>query len=202
MKLGWRSLAKYSHTCTSLRCIGLFGAKAGSGMNSLLSGIAEGAVAKIHRTVRWANSARANGRQRDQQATCGQSQRSLGRTGLSGVLRGLRAQRSASPRKERKHALLMFGGAPDCPVRQPTKGKNCLPNGDPRASSCLGAIKGTPRGMEHNTKPPLNILRRLDSANMHPDHCDWDLSTCWVVNSMRCVCVLVSWLVCVPLLRL
>jgi hypothetical protein len=25
-------------------------------------------------------------------------------------------------------ALFMFGGAPDCPVRHPTKGKNCLPN--------------------------------------------------------------------------
>jgi hypothetical protein len=49
----------------------------------------------------------ANGRQRDQRATRGPSQRSLGRTGLSdvhwtvsGVPRGPRAQRSASPEKE------------------------------------------------------------------------------------------------------
>jgi hypothetical protein len=66
----------------------------------------------------------------------------------------------------------MSGGAPDYPVCQPTEGKNCLPNGDPTTPSYLGAIKGTPRHMEHNTKPSLNILRRLDSANTHPDTCD------------------------------
>jgi hypothetical protein len=89
-----------------------------------------------------------------------------------GVPRGLRAQRSASPKKERNRALFMSGGAPDCPVRQPTESKNCLPNGDLMAPSCLGAIKGTPRHMEKHTKPPLNILRCLDSASTHPDHCD------------------------------
>jgi hypothetical protein len=66
----------------------------------------------------------------------------------------------------------MFGGAPDCPVRQPTEGKNCVPNGDPTAPSYLGAIKGTPMRMEQYTKPPLNIIIRLDSANMHSDTCD------------------------------
>jgi hypothetical protein len=68
--------------------------------------------------------------------------------------------------------LFMSGGAPDCPVRHPTEGKNCLPNGIPTAPSCLGAIKGTPRRMEHYTKHSLNILRRLDSANTHLDHRD------------------------------
>jgi hypothetical protein len=66
----------------------------------------------------------------------------------------------------------MSGGAPDCPVRQLAEGKNCLPNRDPMAPSCLGAIKGTSRRMEQHTKPPLNILRRLDSANTHSDHRD------------------------------
>jgi hypothetical protein len=65
----------------------------------------------------------------------------------------------------------LSGGAPDYPVRQRTEGKNCLPNGAPTAPSYLGAIKGTPRRMEQHTKPPLNILRRLDSASTHPDHC-------------------------------
>jgi hypothetical protein len=50
--------------------------------------------------------------------------------------------------------------------------KNCLPNGTPTAPSCLGAIKGTPRHMEHDTKHPLNILRRLDFATTHLDHRD------------------------------
>jgi hypothetical protein len=91
---------------------------------------------------------------------------------VSGVPREPRAQRSALPSKERNHALFISGGAPDCPVRQPTEGKNCLPNRDPTAPSCLGATKGTPRRMEHNTKPPSNIVRHLDTASMHPDHCD------------------------------
>jgi hypothetical protein len=90
----------------------------------------------------------------------------------SGVPRGLKAQRSALPEMEINRALYMSGGAPDCLVRQPTEGKNCLPNGDPIAPSCLGAIKGTPRHMEHNNKPPLNILRCLDTASTHLDHCD------------------------------
>jgi hypothetical protein len=40
------------------------------------------------------------------------------------------------------------------------------------APSCLGAIKETLKRMEQYTKPPLNILRRLDSANKHLDHRD------------------------------
>jgi hypothetical protein len=95
----------------------------------------------------------------------------------------------------------MSGGAPDYLVCHPTEGKNCLPNGVPTAHSCLRAVKGTPRRMEHKTKPPLNILRRLDSATTQSDHRVWDLSTSWVVNSLRHVCVLTSWLVCVWLLR-
>jgi hypothetical protein len=88
------------------------------------------------------------------------------------VPRGLRAQRSALPKKERDRALFMSGGALDCAVHQPVQGMNCLPNGDPTAPRCLGAIKGTPRRMEHYIKLPLNILRCLDSANTHLDHRD------------------------------
>jgi hypothetical protein len=54
MKLDWRSLAKSSQTCTSLRCTGLSsvhrtvsGAQAGSAAKLPLSGIGEGVVAKI-----------------------------------------------------------------------------------------------------------------------------------------------------------
>jgi hypothetical protein len=75
------------------------------------------------------------------------------------------------------HALFMSGGAPDCPVRHPTEGKNCLTNGTPTAPRCLGAIKGTPRRMEHNAKHSLNILRRLNSATTQSDHRVRDLST-------------------------
>jgi hypothetical protein len=50
------------------------------------------------------------------------------------------------------------GGAPDYPVRQATEGKNCLLEMLSTAPSCLGAIKGTPRRMEENTKQPLSIV--------------------------------------------
>jgi hypothetical protein len=91
---------------------------------------------------------------------------------MSSAPRGSKAQWSASPEEERNRALFMSSGAPDCPVCQPTEGKNCLPNGDPMAPSYFGAIKGTPRRMEQHTKPPLNILRRLEFANTNSDHRD------------------------------
>jgi hypothetical protein len=50
------------------------------------------------------------------------------------------------------------GGAPDCPVRQATEGKNCLLEMLSTAPSCLGAIKGTPRRMEGHTKHYLSIV--------------------------------------------
>ena len=86
-------------------------------------------------------------------------------TGLSGVHRTVsgapmapRLQRSASPNKERDPHQTVSGGAPDCPVRQATEGKNCLPGMLSTAPSCLGAIKGTPRRMEDDTKHTLSIL--------------------------------------------
>jgi hypothetical protein len=132
----------------TVRCTGC------SAMNSLLSGIAEGVAAKIHRTIWCALDcpvSQQHLRQRLAARSTGDAWPEPTVTSphriVSGVPRGLRAQRSALPEKERNRALLMYGGAPDCPVRQPTEGKNCLPNGDPRAPSCLGAIKGTPRRM-------------------------------------------------------
>jgi hypothetical protein len=86
-------------------------------------------------------------------------------TGLSGVHRTVsgvptapRRQRSASPNKERDMHRTVSGGAPDCPVRQATEGKICLPGLLSTAPSCLGAIKGTPRRMEKTTKHPLSIV--------------------------------------------
>jgi hypothetical protein len=128
----------------------------------------------VHRTIRCAPDypvSQQRSRQRpaarstcNQWATCGQSQWSLGSTGQCPVCQvdlGFNG-RLRQRRKEIMHC--------SCPVRQRTEGKNCLPNGDPTASNCLGAIKGTPRRMEQYTKPPLNILRRLNSASTHPDH--------------------------------
>jgi hypothetical protein len=137
---------------------------------------------------------------RNQRVTCGLSQRSLGRTRLSGVPRGPWLQRSTSLEKERNHNCSLSGGAPDCPVCPRTEGNYCLPNGAPIAPSCLRAIKGTPRCMEQYTKHLLNILRCRDLAFMHLIHCVRDLSTFLSCNSVvllscarsRRVCVLVQ----------
>jgi hypothetical protein len=61
----------------------------------------------------------------------------------------------------------LSGGAPDCPVRHPTEGKDSLPCWPPTAPSCLGAIKGTLRRMEESPKLPRNILRLQDSNFAH-----------------------------------
>jgi hypothetical protein len=59
------------------------------------------------------------------------------------------------------HEQWLSGGAPDCPVRHSTECKNCLPCWLPTASSCLEAIKGTPRHMEESPKHTLSIPRLL-----------------------------------------
>jgi hypothetical protein len=96
-------------------------------------------------------------------------------TGLSGVHHTVsgapmapRLQRSASPNKERDSHRTVSGGAPDCPVRQETEGKNCLLEMLSTAPSYLGAIKGTPRRMEENTKHSLSIPKHqyFDSAHL------------------------------------
>jgi hypothetical protein len=77
---------------------------------------------------------------------------------VSSAPTALNLQRSASPNKERDPHRTVSGGAPDCPVCQATEGKNCLPGMLSTAPSCLGAIKGTPRRMEEDTKHPLSIV--------------------------------------------
>jgi hypothetical protein len=76
-------------------------------------------------------------------------------------------QQSASPNKERNPHRTVSGGAPDCPVRQATEGKKCLPGMHSTAPSCLGAIKGTPRRMEENTKHSLSIHKHQDFNSVH-----------------------------------
>jgi hypothetical protein len=152
--------------------------------NLLLSGFSLGTSAINHQTVRARHRAiRCSSRAT---ATChaDKRQRSYGAPD-SPVPHN---KRSGAPQKRKSvnqgilcrvlcsHCSLS-GAPPDSPVHRRTKGKNCLPNGVPTAPSCLGAIKGTPRRMEHYTKPPLNILRHLDSATTQSDHRVRHLST-------------------------
>jgi hypothetical protein len=91
---------------------------------------------------------------------------------VSGAPTALNLQRSASPNKERDPHQTVSGGAPDCPVRQATEGKNCLPGMLSTAPSCLGAIKGTPRRMEEYTKHSLSIPKHQDFNSSHSILCD------------------------------
>jgi hypothetical protein len=61
----------------------------------------------------------------------------------------------------------LSGGAPNCPVRHPTEGKNCLPRLPPTAPSCLGAIKEAPRRMEEKPKHSLIIPKHQDFILAH-----------------------------------
>jgi hypothetical protein len=118
------------------------------------------------------------------------SQRSAGGTGLSGVHQTVSSLQCANGSKSSmvgcanlgKQSALdseqwMSGGAPDCPVRHPTEGKNCLPRLLPTAPSCLRAIKGTPRRMEEHTKHYLIISKHQDFILAHLIRCDSNLSS-------------------------
>jgi hypothetical protein len=187
LRLDWRSLAKRSQKCTSLWCTGLSGvhrtvsgAQAGSAMNSSPSRIRRGRydynspdcpvctglsvepttpAPTVGSAISGRRVARDNGHLVAPDCVwC--AKRTEGTT--VGFAR--KGRRSST-----RQGLFMSGGAPDCPVRHPIEGKNGLPNGSPTAPSYLGAIKGTPRRMEHYTKHSLNILRRLDSKTTHLD---------------------------------
>jgi hypothetical protein len=162
-RLNWREVAKFCQNQRSLgapdsvRCARLARA------NWPLSGIHRRRTAIIHRTVRCAPD-------------CPVSQRSAGPT----VGCAICARHVAGPTVGRGHRTVRCApdsvrcangsqtptvgfaregkkSAPDCPVRQATEGKICLPGMLSTAPSCLGAIKGTPRRMEEYTKHPLSI---------------------------------------------
>jgi hypothetical protein len=130
-----------------------------------LSGFRRWRTAKIHRTVWCAPDCPVSQRSAAQSARdAWPGQRSEGGTGLSGVHRTVSGaptapnlQRSAALEQERNLHWTVSGGAPDYPVRQSTEGKNCLPGMLSTAPSCLGAVKGTPRRMEEDTKHTLII---------------------------------------------
>ena len=157
-----------------------------------LSGFSPATSAKIHRTVWCAPDCPVS--QRSAEPTvgsgiCARSARdtwlrqwSEGGTGLSGVHRTVRCangsqifnsqQRSTAPFMEINRAPDSVRCAPDCPVRPTTEGKDGLLDLFSTAPSCLGAIKGTPRRMEENTKHSYNIPKHQDIDLAHSFHCD------------------------------
>jgi hypothetical protein len=77
--------------------------------------------------------------------------------------------------------------APDSSVRQATEGKNCLLEMLSTAPSCLGAIKGTPRRMEEDTKHPLSIVDHLHFILAHLFDILSDLSSVLVRTLRYCI---------------
>jgi hypothetical protein len=127
--------------------------QAGSGELAAL-GFRRRRTAINHRTIRWCTGLSgeptvgpANGRPRNPRATRGR----------------------ANGQKGAPDCLVCTG---QCPVHQATEGKNCLPGMLSTAPSCLGAIKGTPRRMEENTKHSLRIPKHQDSNSAHLILCD------------------------------
>jgi hypothetical protein len=122
LEKSWQSLANTSSGLAhwTFRCPRLARRQLGA------LGKREGDVAINHRTVRWctrlfgeSTAPTANGRPRDQRATRGPRQRSVGHTGLSGVhrtvldaLTGPEDQRSAAPGLEGNRAPDCYSGCP------------------------------------------------------------------------------------------
>jgi hypothetical protein len=118
---------------------------------------------------------RANGRLRDPRETRG---RTNGREGAPDSVRCANGSKPANGRLRQIRKEIhtgqcpvvhrtVSGGAPDCPVRQATEGKNCLLDLLSTATSCFGAIKGTPRRMKEYTKHSLSILDHSHSISAH-----------------------------------
>jgi hypothetical protein len=167
----------------------------------------------VHRTVRWANC--ASGQRSSAQSTRDtwpaptvgwvyQTVRCApGSVRCANQPRGATVGCARYGRRSRTgHEQWLSGGAPDCPVHHLTEGKKCLPKWSSTAPSCLGAIKGTPRRMEHKKiKHSLSILRHPYSAPTHLLRCVSDLSSTRVVNSLCCPLssslYLCAWLCCV-----
>jgi hypothetical protein len=158
--------------------------QAGSGELAAL-GFRRRRTAINYRTVRWCTGLSVGA------PDCPVSQQSAGPT----VGRVIHARRVAEPTVRRGHRTVRCApdsvrcanvsesptvgfakegkkSAPDCPVRQATEGKNCLPRMLSTAPSCLGAIKGTPRRMEEYTKYSLSSPKHQDSNSAHLILCD------------------------------
>jgi hypothetical protein len=126
----------------------------------------------VHRTVRWAHGRPGQRTAARSARDTWPSQRSEGApdclvcTGQCPVRQRLQ---SANGRLRQRRKEIRAG---QCPVRQATEGKNCLPGMLSTAPSCLGAIKGTPRHMEENTKHSLSIPKHQDFDSAHLILCD------------------------------
>jgi hypothetical protein len=187
----WKRVGCEQPTAAQSGCTRLSGAPGWAMANWPLSAIRRRRTTIIHRTVRWCTGL-SGGAPDCPVSQRPPAQRSVAKSAGDAwpaptVGRGHRTVRCASNsvwcdngynsatvscailgrRSAPDHKQWMSGGAPDCPVRHPTEGQNCLPRLPPTAPSCLGAIKGTPRRMEEAPKHSLIIPKHQDSILAH-----------------------------------
>jgi hypothetical protein len=166
-----------------------------SAAKSSLSGKVQRRTAKIYRPVRWCTG--LSGEPTVDCATVGRAirgrrvARANGRQGAPDSVRCANCHDAATVgcailgrRSRTGYEQWLSGGAPDCPVRHPTEGKNCLPCWPPTAPSCLGAIKVTPRRMEEEPKHSLSNSKSPHSVSTHLIDRVSDLSSVLAVNSL------------------
>jgi hypothetical protein len=137
-------------------------------------------TAIIHRTVRWCTGLSgeptvdcANGRQRNQWATRGPSQRSVGAPDCPVCTRQCLVSQDDCCSNGQLNQFLkeighrtVSGGAPDCSVHHPTEGKNCLPGLLSTAHRPFGYIKGTPRCLQQKTSAANNCIHHSDRFSL------------------------------------
>jgi hypothetical protein len=168
-----------------------------------LSGEPTAASATVDRAIRGRHVARANGRQGHRTVRCAPDSVRCANCHVSATVVYAKIERRSCT----GHEQWLSGGAPDCPVRHPTEGKDSLPCWPLTTPSCLGAIKETPRRMEESLKHSLSILRLPHSVFAHLIDCVSDLSSVLVVNSLcfilssslgLCACVCCGFLCVAP----
>jgi hypothetical protein len=132
----------------------------------------------VDRTIRGRRVACTNGRQGHRTVRCApDSVRCANQPEVATVGCARRGRRSRTG-----HEQWLSGGPPDCPVRHPIEGKNCLSCWPLTAPSYLGAIKETPRCMEEPPKHSLSNLIPPHSVFAHMIDRVSDLSSVLVVN--------------------
>jgi hypothetical protein len=162
--------------------------------NSLLSGLRRRRMAINHRTVRWftglsgePTAGRANGLPRNPRATRGRANSQKGAPDYPVCIGQCPVRQRLGICNGRLRQIRKEIHTGQCPVRQATEGKNCLLEMLSTAPSCLGAIKGTPRRMEENTKQPLSIVDHSHFILAHLFDILSDLSSVLVRTSRNCL---------------
>jgi hypothetical protein len=136
---------------------------------SPLSGEVWRRSAIIHRTVQWCVGLSgeptvgwANGRPRNPRVTRGRANDQMGAPDSVRCANGSKTATAVCASYGRK------SGTGQCPVRQPTEGKICLPRLLPTAPRPLVPIKGTPRRLKQVTSAANKCRHHSDQFSLSP----------------------------------